>query len=219
MTLASRRRLLGALALAPLAACEEMRTPPNRNPLPPDLAPAGDWTPRDVLNSLAEAFANQGQQLVGRPAAMARAVGQLEYATNLLLNDRRYSMVDSQVRISMRLAREEVRQAIGIAPGAAPSAVIGALAACVKRLGENNRTAAAAALSPGVFLPGGMASFTRMSRPGPLPLAEQATARLHADVQRLDAINGWDGALATIVPAAADSGVERSLTPGLGRGY
>lgn len=215
----SRRGLLGGLALAPLMGCEEMRTPPNRSRLPSEVAPDGEWTPRDLMRSLADAFTSQGLRLAGQPIAMARAAAQLEYATDLLLTDLRFAIIANPVRVSMRLARDEVRQAIGTRPDAPPRPVIRAYADFVRLMRDRQRPQAAGALSNSLFIPGGMATLLRISRPGPMPLAEQATSQLRAEVQRLDAVNGWDGNLSSIVPAAADVGVESSITPGLGRGY
>lgn len=214
-----RRLLLGGLALAPLMGCEEMRTPPSRARLPAEVAPDGEWNPRDLMQALADAFSNQGQRFAGQPIAMARAAAQLEYVTDLLLTEARFAMVATPVRTSMRLARDEVRQALGTRPEAPPRPVIRAYADFVRLMRERQRTQAAGALPSSLFLPGGQATVMRLTRPVPMPLAEQATAQLRAEVQRLDAVSGWDGNLSTIVPAAADVGVESSLTPGLGRGY
>lgn len=225
MTLATRRGLLGAsfcgLSALALSGCEELRTPPARGALPPEVAPEGNPAPQEVMRNLADAFVGQGQRLGGQVAGAARAVAQLEYATDLLENDPRFAPVSNSVRVSMRLARDEVRHAIGIRPEAPPRPVIRALAELIRAMRDRNRAQAAGTLTASLFIPGGQVTLARLLRPGPLPAAEQATAQLRAEIQRLDAQGGWTSTPGALNPAAQElgAGAASSLTPGLGRGY
>lgn len=207
-TIAGRRPILraavAALAALPVAACErmltEMRTPPNQTALPTIVMPPGPNQTEQIAQVLADSFAGQGLRLAGRPDQMARAVALLEYAYNATGNDPGFArqmraiVIANNIRTSLRIARDEVRQSIGIRPEAPYSGVIAAMAGVMQATRDSNRQIAIAVLSPALFLPGGVTTYLRLGRPGPMPAAEQATAQMLAEVQRLNATGGWYGA-------------------------
>ncbi|HZF77747.1 MAG TPA: hypothetical protein VE033_18155, partial [Acetobacteraceae bacterium] len=87
----------------------------------------------------------------------------------------------------LRTARTELRAALGTRSGAAPDDVIRALVAAQSAISRNDRAAAAAALSPALFEPGGTVTLARLVAPGPLPQARLATTIAREGVERLEA--------------------------------
>jgi len=207
-TIAGRRPILraavAALAALPAAACErmltEMRTPPDQTALPAIIMPPAPNQAERIVQVLAESFADQGRSMAGRPDQMARAVALLEYAYNATGDDPGFArqmraiVVANNIRVSLRIARDEVRQTIGIRPEAPYPSVIAAMAGVMQATQDRNRQVAAAVLSPAHFIPGGVTTYLRLGRPGPMPAAQQATAQMLAEVQRLNATGGWYGA-------------------------
>ena len=210
-----RRAILGAALLGlGLAGCDEMRRPPGRSGLPPEINPGGPDPTRAAIAEIADSFGSRGQRLDGRPEFAARAIAQLEYVVDQIGREPRYAAISGSVRVILRLAREEVRQALGTRPEAQPGAVVEALSQVIRQLRLRDRAAAATALSAAIFNPGTMATLLRLGRLGPLPVAEQATAQLVAEVARLDAQGAWSGAV-----DRPETGVGTALSPGLGRGF
>ncbi len=212
-----RRAWLGAAAVAftgtGLAGCDEMRRPPGQSPLPAELTPPGPDPVRGAITATAAAFANQGQRLAGQPEATARAVAQFEYLYDAIGREARWGALVPSVRISLRIARDEIRQVIGIRPEATGPQVVQAMAQVVRSLRVRDRNGAGGALSGAIFAPGGQATLFRLNRPAPMPAAEQATAQLAAEVARLDAQGGWAGSV-----ASPEAGFGTTLSPALGGG-
>jgi hypothetical protein len=202
--------LLGALALP---ACAELRTPA---PPPPGVlagAPGAGAPLRAAVAATADAFANQGAALQGRPAEAALAIARLE-ALELEVADRRaWPALSPSIGFAMRTARDETRAALGIAQRADGADVVRALSQVSARLRAGERAGAAAALAAPLFDPGGEATLDRLGAIGPLPAAEQATAALARDVRRLDLDRGWAGA-----GNWWQAGAPGAITDGLGLG-
>ncbi len=203
------RRCGFALVLA-LAGCAEMQ---QRPPAPPmDLAASASDPARAAIQGAAQAFADRGRGLSGQPAAGAMAAARLEYATEALERDPRFTPVPEAVRRQMQLARTELRDALGVQDAAAPRPVIDALLAAARGLRANDPAAAARALPAPLFRPGGERSVARLGELGPLPQASNATALLAQQIAQLDAEGGWTG-----TRQAETSGVNIT-TFGLGNG-
>ncbi|MGG5810035.1 hypothetical protein [Falsiroseomonas sp. CW058] len=187
--------LLCCLTLA--AGCAEMRTPPASARIPPALAPGAIDPVRQMLAEAAAAFADGGRSMLGDPARLARAAAQLELVTAELARDTRWAPLPAGVNLEMRAARTEIRAALGTRAGADPDAVARALAAAQAALARGDRAAAAAALDPALFEPGGNVVLARLANPGPLPQARIATALAQTEATGLaeSRLGGLTGAL------------------------
>lgn len=211
---------VAALALLLLATgCAEVTRPP---PPPPPLGlvgaiPAADPL-RAALDAAAAAFADRGAALAGRPAEAALAVAQLEYVAANLPRSPRYAMLAGGVGRDLALAREEVRDALGIAEAAEPAEVVRALLAAARALRAGDRQAAAAALAPPLFRPGGARSLARLGELGPLPQAAIATITASQAVAHADALG--IGGSARLPEASLGLGTVTTGSEGaLGVGY
>lgn len=213
----ARRALVGAVALslagAALGGCDEMRRPPGQGALPDEISPPGPDPVRGAITATAAAFDRQGQSLAGRPEAATRAVAQFEYLYAAIGREARWAALSPTVRVSLRIARDELLQATGIRPEAPVPRIISALAQSIRAQRVRDRPGAAAAFNTAIFAPGGAGTMARFNRLGPLPALEQATAQLAAEVARLDAQGGWAGSV--MMP---EGGMGTALSPGLGRG-
>jgi hypothetical protein len=184
-------RLLPLLLLtAMLGACAEMRTPAPASRIPPGLGVvAGDPLPA-IAADAAAALRDAGAGLAGRPGAAARALGQMELLDGALRADPRWAPLPTAVETEIRTARLEWRAALGIRAGAAPEAVAAALGRVAIALGANDTRAAAAALDPALFEPGGAVTLARLAAPGPLPTARSASALAEGEMARLARMQG-----------------------------
>lgn len=180
-------RLPLLLAAVLLGACAEMRTPPAVSRVPAGLGVvAADPVPAMAAEA-AGVFREGGRGLQGRPGEVARATGQMELVTQVLTRDPRWTALPTQVNAELTPARLEWRSVFGIRAGATPEAVATALGQVAVAMGRNDTRAAAAALDPAIFEPGGGATFARLAAPDPLPqtaiaarVAAQATQALMA---------------------------------------
>lgn len=179
-------RLLPLLLLAGLVgACAEMRTPAPASRIPPGLGVvAGDPLPAMAAESAA-ALRDAGAGLAGRPGQTARAIGQMEFLDVALRTDPRWAPLPTAVATETRTARLEWRAALGIRAGAAPEAVAASLGRAAIALGANDARAAAAALDPALFEPGGVVTLARLAAPGPLPASRSASALTEGEMARL----------------------------------
>lgn len=232
-TIAGRRPILRAaliaLAIVPAAACErmltEMRTPPNQTALPEIVMPPAPDQAERIVQVLADSFAGQGLRMAGHPDQVARAVALLEYAYHATGDDPGFARqmravaVANNIRTSLGIARDEVRQAIGIRAEAPYQAVIAAMAGVIQATRDRHRQGAASVLTAANFNPGGLPTYLRLSRPGPMPAAEQATAQMLAEVQRLNATGGWYGAPLGEIGRTGGGLVSGSMVPTLGVQY
>lgn len=174
-----RLGLATGLVLA-LAGCAELRTP-RPAPAPPDLLAgpgiASTVQPtRAALQAAADAFANTGLGLAGKPSEAAQAAAQLDYVAEDLRRNPQFSGLPEGVRRDMQLARTEVREALGIDAAAPSAAVVRALLDVARELRAGRRAAAAQRMAAPMFRPGGELSIRRLAEPGPLPTAAIATA-------------------------------------------
>ncbi len=184
-------RRAGLLLLLAATGCAEMQQRPLTPPM--DLAAGASDPARAAIQGAAQAFADRGRGLSGQPAAGAMAAAQLEYATEALERDPRFTPVPEAVRRQMELARTELRDALGVQEVAAPRPVIDGLLAAARALRANDPAAAARALPATLFRPGGERSVARLGELGPLPQASNATALLAQQIAQLDAVSGWIG--------------------------
>ena len=182
---ARRIAILPVLLLALLAACAEMRTPAPASRIPPGLGVvAGDPLPA-IATEAAAALADAGATLAGRPAATARAIGQMEMLAVELRADPRWAPLPTAVGAELRVAWLEWRAALGIRAGAPAGAVAAALGRAAIALGANDARAAAASLDPALFEPGGSVTLARLAAPGPLPASRSASGLAQAEMARL----------------------------------
>lgn len=184
------RQWVAAGALAFLAAgggCAEMRQAPPPPP-PAGLVPATADPLRAALDAAAEAFADRGAGLAGRPAAAAQAVAQLEYLAATLPTDLRYARLAESVGRDLILARDEARNAVGVLAGAPAPAVIRGLLAAASALRAGDAAGAARAMPAPLFRPGGADSVARLGELGPLPQAAIATLFARQTVARVEAL-------------------------------
>ena len=184
-----RLRPLLLLAVT-LGACAEMRTPAPASRIPPGLGVvAGDPLP-SIAADAAAALRDAGAGLAGRPGATARAIGQMELLDVALRADPRWAPLPTAVTTDFRTARLEWRAALGIRAGAAPEALAASLGRVAIALGANDTRAAAAALDPALFEPGGAVTLARLAAPGPLPTARSASALAEGEMARLTRMQG-----------------------------
>ncbi len=215
-------RLLLSVLLLAAAGCAEMRRPPPPPP-PGDLLgsrPDARVDPlRAGIEATASAFADAGLSLAEKPALAAQAAAQLEYLAQNLPNSRNYAGISAPALRDLALARDELREALGINATAPAPQVMQALLDAARALRAGQAEAAASALPPAWFRPGGTGSIRRFAEPGPLPQAARASTALREEMLRLDANRLWlrggqqDG-------IGMETGTTGSgVMPGLGGGF
>ncbi|GGG42028.1 hypothetical protein GCM10010964_31900 [Caldovatus sediminis] len=201
----SRHRIAFAV-LAPLFAvaallvgggCAELRTPPQDRGLPLLLSPDPGDPLRGTVRAAASDFAESGRALAGRPREAALAAARLEYLAAAVPSDPRFAPMPASVGFALLTARAELRSALGTRTEAPPRPVIVALAEAARALGAGDPAAAARALSPALFEPGGAATLQRLGELGPLPAAMLAAQQAAREMARLDADQRWFGTAAT----------------------
>ena len=179
------------LALLLAAGCgevaAEMRRPPPPAPMPGLVQESADPLMATV-NAAAEAFADRGAGLAGRPAAAAQAIAQLEYIALSLGTDARYPQLAQSVGRELLLARDEVRNALGILAAAPAQSVMRTMLGVADDLRAGRTAAAAAAMRPPLIRPGGAESVARLGELGPLPQTANATGYAREAVARAEAL-------------------------------
>lgn len=173
-----RRRAL--LALVPLAACAEMRTPP---PPAPAAELSGGIVPEPgfaIARLAALDFDNQGLGLAGRPAEAALAVARLEWLALAQRPAGPFATWPTGMRFMTARALEEARAAMAIRAEADGPAVIAALVEAARAL----RRGGEPSLPPALFRDARPTARERLDDPGPLPNAQLATAALWEEAQR-----------------------------------
>ncbi|MBW8268915.1 hypothetical protein [Caldovatus aquaticus] len=189
---------LAAVAwLALGAACAELRAPPPGEGLPPLLSPDPGDPLRGTVRAAAADFAESGRGLAGRPREAALAAARLEYLAAAVSGDPRFAPMPPAAGLALRNARAELRAALGTREDAEPRAVVAALLAAARALGAGDAAAAARALPPSLFRPGGAETLRRLGELGPLPAAMLATQQVAREMARLDADRRWFGPAAT----------------------
>lgn len=162
------RRGTAFLALALLAGCADV-TLPDPVQLPRDsVEGAGDPT-RAAVSRAAYVFADPAR-LSGQPAAMARAIADMEFLAAALPFDPRYQQRDPLLPWQLAQGRAEWRAALGIPPGQPAQPLIDGLTAMARTPG----------IAPPPPLPPELAA--RLAAMPPLP----ETARAAAAAQRAE---------------------------------
>lgn len=168
------RRLLPCILLVGLAACG---APPPYAALPPDaVSGSGDPTRSAILRN-GYVFAHPAE-LVGQPAAAARAIADMEYLAVELPYGPRYVEMVPQVALDLGAARREWRGVLGIAPEVPAQAVIDSLYAVSRGAGEQ-------ALPPAAFPQPGL-TMARLAALPPLPRTQLAADRAVQELNRID---------------------------------
>ncbi len=172
------KRASALLAVALLTGCADV-TLPDPVRLPRDsVEGAGDPTRAAVARS-AYAFAHQGA-LAGQPAAMARAIADMEFLAAALPFDPRYQQRDPLLPWQLAQGRAEWRRALGIAAGQPAQPVIDGLYVLARTPGA----AAPLPLSPEVP--------ARLADMPPLPeTARAAAAAARAEYEAQFPVRRW----------------------------
>ncbi|MBW6397359.1 hypothetical protein KPL78_05825 [Roseomonas sp. HJA6] len=190
MPLSRRTALLALPAL--LAGCSTTPVPIARMPYDPSIGFADPA--RQAIIHTAYAFAAPAS-LADRPWEAAEAISQAEFLTiELTYGPRWIGMTFSPGAFVQ--ARPEWRAALGIDQSAEPQAVIDAFTAVRYAYGGENPAAAAAALRPPLFTPGGEAALRRLSALPPLPRTAWAASLAQREmwaIQRQNSVgNNWE---------------------------
>jgi hypothetical protein len=190
------------LAVLLVAACAEMREPPAASRVPPGLrVVAADPLPA-VANEAAAALADGGRAIQGSPAAVARAIGQMELLLAEFRRDPRWAPIGTVTTTELRTARLEWRSALGIRDGAEPEAVAAALGRTSIALLASDTRSAGAALDPSMFDPGAAVTLARLVAPGPLPQSAIASSLARQEVDRVQRMR-LGGPIGALDPNAA----------------
>jgi hypothetical protein len=154
-----------------LAGCDA--TPPETARLPN----FGDFVSIDPVRYSLEQSAyllTERQYLTGRPWEAAKVIAGLEFVTVELRYGPRWTEFSPLASLGFARARAEWRSALGIAADAPPQAVIDAMTLLRNAYAAQSLTAAAAALRPPLFTPGGQETLARLADLPGLPETTQA---------------------------------------------
>ena len=116
----------------------------------------------------ADILTNQ-RRMTGQPWDVARLIQSLEFLAVELRNGPRSNVMLPMAQIAVPAARPEWRQAFGIAADARAQEVIDSLSELRSALTARSPAAAATALRPPVFTPGGQETLNRLGNPPALP--------------------------------------------------
>ncbi len=176
-----RRRVVLSGLPALLAGCATTPVPRAELPFDPELGFADPA--RQAIIHTAYAFAVPAS-LAGRPWEAAEAISQAEFlAVELTYGPRWIEMTLAPGAFAQ--ARPEWRAALGIDQAATPQAVIDALTAVRNAYGAPNPAAAATALRPPLFTPGGEATLGILSNLPPLPRTAWAAILAQREMWRI----------------------------------
>ncbi|WP_325678416.1 hypothetical protein [Rhodopila sp.] len=175
--------LLGAslLGASLLGGCVTISVPPLPTPVLPPMV-WGIYLDNDVggISFAAWAFASPANTR-GNPVDAARAIVAVEYLAGEL-DSPRWVSVDATSKARLRQAREAVRQVVGIRADAPPQVVVNALLAFVQDVPNGAASAAAVTLTPPLFERGPQATLDTLSNLPFIPQANEATARVAAEL-------------------------------------
>ena len=187
----SGRRAACLAALGLLAGCAGM-PPPQEARLPEAQGAAAILDPtRQAIFHASSAFASR-TPMAGRPAEAAQAISEAEFLAVELRTHSRWTEMSPLVTIGFEQARPEWRAALGIDPNAPPQAVIDALTRVRLAFGGQDPAAAAAALAPPLFTPGGQAALARLAALPPLPRTARAASMAERELWRIQRDGGRD---------------------------
>lgn len=186
-----RRRAACLAALGLVVGCAGMPPPPEAR-LPDAQGGAAILDPaRQAIFHTSSAFAGRAP-MAGRPAEAAQAISEAEFLAVELRGNTRWTEMSPLVSIGFEQARPEWRAALGIDPNAPPQAVIDALTRVRLAYGGQDPAAAAAALAPPVFTPGGQAALARLAALPPLPQTARAASMAERELWRIQRDGGRD---------------------------
>ncbi|MEO3475232.1 hypothetical protein AAFN86_25450 [Roseomonas sp. CAU 1739] len=149
---------------------------------------------RQAIIHTAHFFAAPGS-MAGQSWIAAQAISEAEYLTVELNFAQRWIEMSPIVKAAFQRARPEWRAALGIDQAAQPQAVINALTAVRYAYGAQDAAAAAAALRPPLFTPGGPATIAILSALPPLPQAAWAAMMAQNEMWRIqvqDSRDNWE---------------------------
>lgn len=177
------RRSAALSLLALLAACDAAPVPVTALPVDPRLGFA-DPTRQAVIHA---AFVfPRTSSLRGRPAEAAQAISEAEHINVELRYGARWITMSPLASMAFEQARPEWRGVLGIPAEAQPQAVIDALTRVRNALAAGDQAAAAAALAPPLFVPGGAAALARLSDLPPLPRTGWAARLAMQEMMRMN---------------------------------
>lgn len=174
------------LTLLVLGACGPL--PPAQQPvsLPTSAQPAGAGDPtRGAILSSSFVFGQPGS-VAGNPAAVAEALGQLEYLAVELAVGPQWIDMDPLVVPMLAQGRAEARSAFGFNPTTSPQSAMDALFAAAAALRAGDPATARTALVPLTSADRAEATLQRLDALPPLPRAAAATARAQQSLMRRD---------------------------------
>lgn len=175
-----RATLLGGIGV--LAGCAAAPRPMASLPYDPAIGLADPA--RQAIIHAAQAFAAPGS-MAGRPWEAAQAIQEAEFLAVELTVGQRWIEMSPLVQLAFEQARPEWRGVLGIDQAARPQAVIDALTALRLAYGAQDEAAAAAALRPPLFTPGGAAAIARLSALPPLPRTAWAAGLAQREMWRI----------------------------------
>lgn len=178
--LARRLALLGGLGA--LAACATGPVPTAELPGYGEtvtLDPA-----RQAIIQTAYLFGTPGI-MAGKPWEAAQAISEVEFLAVELNYAQRWIEMSPLVKQALVQARSEWRGALAIDLAAPPQAVIDAFTAVRTAYGAQDPAAAAAAVHPPLFTPGGAATIARLAELPPLPQTAWATSMAQTEMWRI----------------------------------
>lgn len=179
----SGRRVTLLAGLGVLAGCNMAEAPEARLPGPGPGVVTLDPTRQAILHA-AYALAAPAP-LHGRPWEAAQAVSELEYLAVELRWNQRWTQMSPMAALAFEQARPEWRGALGIATEAQPQAVIDALTRLRLALAMRDPNAAAGALAPPLFTPGGTDAVARLGALPRLPLSARAAHLAEQELWRI----------------------------------
>ncbi|NMJ43788.1 hypothetical protein GWK16_21250 [Roseomonas sp. JC162] len=176
--------VLPLLALA--GACSGGPVPYTTLPVDPALGFA-DPTRQAIIHA-AYVFPRPAS-LQGRTAEAAQGISEAEHLTVELRHGARWIEMSPLASMAFEQARPEWRGALGIPAEAAPQAVIDALTRVRNAVAANDQAAAASALAPPVFVPGGTETLDRLTNLPPLPRTAWAASLTLQEMWRMQRQN------------------------------
>lgn len=139
---------------------------------------------RQSIIHTAYAFATPSS-MAGKPWEAAQAISEAEFLAVELRYGQRWIEMSPLVKQAFLQARTEWRGALGIDQVAEPQAVIDAMTALRYAYGAQDAAAAAAALRPPLFTPGGAVTVGRLSELPPLPQTAWAASMAQTEMWRI----------------------------------
>jgi hypothetical protein len=179
----SGRRAALLAGLGVLAGCNMPPPPEARLPSPGGAIVTLDPTRQAILHSASALAASAPMH--GRPWEAAQAISELEYLAVELRWNLRWTQMSPMAAMAFEQARPEWRGTLGIAADAQPQAVIDALTRVRLAYAMQDANAAAGALAPPLFTPGGATAIARLGALPRLPLSARAARLAEQELWRI----------------------------------